>query len=265
MGKESVMINRIKDIAENPGKNGRATNGVNGHAPHGAANGQVTVPASPPIAAVPDGQVAGPPIAEGRRRNGTFAPGNCIARGNPFARRLAANRQAILDCTSAADVQDVIHSMRDAAKQGDTAAATVFLSYAVGRPTAAPDPDKLDLQELQMLLAGPTVAEAMHGFSDTLDPGGAAALLLIGRLLNTTGGDKAIQAFLSILSDTEKAHTETATRRVQRALEVMGIQGGNAEPAERLEQELADVRTTRVGRSRRKKPKDPLPTASAAE
>src|ERR1022692_1559605 len=102
------MVNRIKRISKEPGKNGHRANGVNGHTRNGATNGHAVDAAAPPITPDPDGRVAPAQVTEGRRTDGTFAPGNRLSRGNPFARRLAANRQEALNCTSAADVQAVI-------------------------------------------------------------------------------------------------------------------------------------------------------------
>ncbi|MDA1267304.1 MAG: hypothetical protein O2816_19660 [Planctomycetota bacterium] len=45
------------------------------------------------------------------------------------------------------------------ARSGDVAAARLVLSYVVGRPTDAPDPDRLDEQELRLLKAAPSVLD----------------------------------------------------------------------------------------------------------
>ena len=56
--------------------------------------------------------------------------------GNPFARRLAANRRAAVECVSEEDVRAIMRAMVEKAGNGDTAAAKVVLQYAVGKPAA---------------------------------------------------------------------------------------------------------------------------------
>lgn len=90
------------------------------------------------------------PTANGNHQpNGRFAPGNRAGTGNPFARQVAALRQALLDSVTAADVAEVAQALLARAKQGDVAAAKLLLSYLVGKPEPAPDPDKLDHEEWQ--------------------------------------------------------------------------------------------------------------------
>ena len=79
----------------------------------------------------------------GRDARGRFAPGNKVARGNPFARHMARLRSVALAAVSAQDLEAIVRQLVTAAKAGDVAAAKVLLPYLLGRPPEAVDPDRL--------------------------------------------------------------------------------------------------------------------------
>src|SRR5262249_57023301 len=85
-----------------------------------------------------------------RAANGRFAPGNIGGPGNPYNRKVAALRQAMLETVRPEDLQEVIAAVLFKAKMGDLAAAKLLLAYTVGKPGNAVDPDTLDQQEWQM-------------------------------------------------------------------------------------------------------------------
>jgi len=70
----------------------------------------------------------------GRDALGKFARGNKCARGNPFAKRVAALRAALLQAITPADVRAIIRKLIKQAKTGDLAAAKEVFDRAVGRP-----------------------------------------------------------------------------------------------------------------------------------
>jgi hypothetical protein len=82
-----------------------------------------------------------------RDAQGRFAAGNRGGPGNPFGRRLASMRQAILDCVSEADIQQVMRKLVELAACGNVAAAKLVLQYAVGKPQPAPEPDRVEIDE----------------------------------------------------------------------------------------------------------------------
>jgi hypothetical protein len=82
---------------------------------------------------------------------GRFARGNKSGPGNPFARQSAALRQALMSAVTPQDIADVAAKLMEKAKQGDVSAAKLVLSYTLGKPTPAIDPDTLDQQELKTL------------------------------------------------------------------------------------------------------------------
>ena len=62
-------------------------------------------------------------------------------------------------------IAEVARAMLAAAKAGDTAAARLVLSYAVGPPLPAADPDRLDANELEALRSRPNLLDRI-----ALDP-----------------------------------------------------------------------------------------------
>jgi hypothetical protein len=92
-----------------------------------------------------------------RDGSGRFAKGNRGGPGNPFARDVAARRRALLDAIHPTDIANIARELHDLALAGDVAAAKVLLSYVVGRPTEARDPDRLDLDELALHEAVPSL------------------------------------------------------------------------------------------------------------
>jgi hypothetical protein len=184
------MINRVKGTRR-PRKAKAALNGKS-HGTNGHANGKTPVePLESPLSAVSDGSAVPEP---GRSSdNGRFAPGNKFGKGNPFSRKLAAARQAICDAVSSDDLRGMVADMVQASKGGDVAAAQLLFSYLAGKPAAAPDPDKLDVAEFQLLAANPSVAETVRAKTDSVPAGAAATLLrmvMSGRgLINPPKGE----------------------------------------------------------------------------
>ncbi|KAF0167422.1 MAG: hypothetical protein FD161_5008, partial [Limisphaerales bacterium] len=100
-----------------------------------------------PAAATPEA----PPRDDGRNPLGRFGKGNKGGTGNPFARQVAGFRAALINSVTAADFAEIAQVLQCKAKNGDLAAIKLFLAYTVGKPTAPPDPDRLDLEDFQLL------------------------------------------------------------------------------------------------------------------
>jgi hypothetical protein len=84
-----------------------------------------------------------PPQNVGRDGNGRFCNGNQGGPGNPFARKVAALRNALLDSVSEEDLKDIIDILKTKARQGDTAAFKLILQYCVSKPAPANDSDRV--------------------------------------------------------------------------------------------------------------------------
>ena len=121
-----------------------------------AANGHAGDRVTP---AAPAASLPGPANSDGRDARGRFTAGNRVACGNPFARRVAALRSALLEVATPERVRELAERLFQLARGGDMAAAKLLLCYTVGRPTPAVDPDALDLQELRLLAEGPDVEQ----------------------------------------------------------------------------------------------------------
>ena len=96
----------------------------------------------------------------GRGANGRFANGNSGGPGNPYARRVAALRSALLEAIEPADVTEIVHRLIEMAKAGDLVAAKEVLARACGK---ADDADLLDrLSELEQGLRALHELEGRH-------------------------------------------------------------------------------------------------------
>lgn len=91
------------------------------------------------------------PKGENRDENGRFLRGHTIpGPGNPYAKRTAELRAAILNAVTPADVVDVIRALVKAAKGGDVAAAKVFLDRILGTPLAVDVLERIERLEEEL-------------------------------------------------------------------------------------------------------------------
>jgi hypothetical protein len=96
---------------------------------------------------VPQAPTAAEPPSPERDLRGRFAPGNRGGPGNPFARRVADLRRALLDTVTPDDLQAITRQLIAKAREGDVAAARLVLAYTLGKPAAAVDPDRVETPE----------------------------------------------------------------------------------------------------------------------
>jgi hypothetical protein len=85
-----------------------------------------------------------------RDQRGRFQLGNKGGPGNPFARRVAELKRLLLNCVSDDDLRAAVDSLIEKAKNGDVAAAKLLFSYALGKPTTAVEPDRVEIDELRL-------------------------------------------------------------------------------------------------------------------
>jgi hypothetical protein len=132
------------------GQKGPAMNRLN---EHGGSNGEAQAAEQLPAVAPSLNGHDGADRGDGRTTRGRFAKGNAGGPGNPFARQLGRIRSALISGVSDADIQGVAAKLvRMVTEDGNLEAARLLLSYAVGPPLEkAIDPDRLDLNELQLL------------------------------------------------------------------------------------------------------------------
>jgi hypothetical protein len=89
--------------------------------------------------------------AEGRDRLGRFVRGNPGGPGNPFGRKLAALRSALIDCITPQDIQRVMAALLLEAANGNVPAARLLLAYTVGKPADSANSDRVEIDEWQLL------------------------------------------------------------------------------------------------------------------
>jgi hypothetical protein len=87
------------------------------------------------------------PNTEHRDEKGRFTIGNPGGAGNPFARQVAALRQALINAITPEEIQAVAKAMIQRAAEGNVQAAKLLFSYAIGKPQPAPEPDRMDADE----------------------------------------------------------------------------------------------------------------------
>ena len=83
--------------------------------------------------------------------------------GNAFGRRVAQLREAIQEAVSLDDLKAITRKMIERAKDGSEAAAKLVFQYAVGKPTSAGDPDRVDHDEWKLRMERPDLNELSAG------------------------------------------------------------------------------------------------------
>jgi hypothetical protein len=109
-----------------------------------------------------------------RAAKGQFARGNKGGPGNPFARRVAELRSLLLEAISGDDLQAICKAMIERARNGDVAAAKLLFQYALGKPAAAVEPDRVEIDEHRLRLESTVPITEMgptHGYmqADTVN------------------------------------------------------------------------------------------------
>lgn len=96
----------------------------------------------------------------GRDRHGRFAKGNPGGPGNPLGAAVARLRAELVKAVRPADVRAIVRALLRQARDGDTDAARLLLSYTLGRPM---EPDILErLERLESELPGGGVVRAQQ-------------------------------------------------------------------------------------------------------
>jgi hypothetical protein len=90
---------------------------------------------------------SGPDPLNGRRPDGKFARGNPGGPGNPHARHCARMLQAFRNAISAEEMQRLFRVLYEKAAAGDVSAGKLVLSYHIGKPLPASNPDAIDRDE----------------------------------------------------------------------------------------------------------------------
>jgi hypothetical protein len=145
-----VMV-MVENHLSAEGTKDKVTATANGHGVRAVGDGE-NRPASGKPSPIGNGSNRGPAAqtpnaAAARGPDGRYAEGNPGGPGNPFTRQVAALRQAAVAAITPDDVRAIVAKMAELALAGDVQAAKLVLAYALGKPAAAADPDRLDVQE----------------------------------------------------------------------------------------------------------------------
>jgi hypothetical protein len=169
---------------------------------------------SPPAAAPADGRTAG----------GQFAPGHRFAKGNPHHRKMAELRRAVLRMMTPERLNELLEALFAQGKAGDVTASKLLLSYALGKPPRAIDPDGDDVHEWQLVSSWPGTAAVAAAVLDGVCPGAAVDTARGTALLQTRTIEgvlekmhKHARAAPDLFGEDYKAETEARRRRAARA------------------------------------------------
>src|SRR5438445_5970139 len=189
------------------------------------------------------------PTNNGHEANGRWAKGNKGGPGNPFARQVAQLRKVILNRLTEEDLLAITEALLAKAKEGSVGAAKLLLAYALGKPASAPDPDKLDGQELDHFKQKVETVQGVHELSKEVElavdprPAGAGgmstdyALLCTELVRNPEQYDNpvCVEAVVSALKESD---TGAGARPVWVPPSANGLFGGLPPRIRQLAQEL---------------------------
>jgi hypothetical protein len=101
-----------------------------------------------------------------RHLNGRFLKGNPGGPGNPYAKKIAALRGAMLSVVTEKDMKSICTTLVGLAKQGDVAAAKFVFGYVLGPSGVAVASDEEDetarqKQEIVMRLSGEEIKKLL--------------------------------------------------------------------------------------------------------
>jgi len=94
---------------------------------------------------------------------------------------VAALRTAFLNGITEDRMTKMVSRLLEMATAGNIAAARLILSYTVGQPAPAVDPDRLDIGEFQLLDESPTKTEILRASLDGVSPIAAVRILQHGK------------------------------------------------------------------------------------
>jgi hypothetical protein len=126
--------------------------------------GSAEAPASPAAASADEAAAA---RKQARNAKGQFVRGNPGGPGNPFGRKVAALRARLLNRATDDDWDTIADALIEKARAGDTAAIKLYYQYILGKPAQAADPDRVDIDEANLLEAARLCGELAKNLSRT--------------------------------------------------------------------------------------------------
>jgi hypothetical protein len=132
----------------------------------------------------------------GRNAQGRFVKGYRGGPGNPFARRVAALRSALLELVREEDIRSIARRLILQAHTGDLGAVKLLFLYTLGNPAEVVDPDSLDWKEWQMYQHTLVRPEEVNGMLQRLPP---EMVVVLARIVLPCLGQTFRQQFLQQL------------------------------------------------------------------
>jgi hypothetical protein len=153
----------------------------------------------------------------GRDASGRFATGNAGGPGNPFGRLVARLRSVFCRRITEQDIEAIADKLIEKARAGDVSAARLLLSYGIGKPTEAVNPDTLDLAEWDIFRKSPVSLDDLHGIVDGIPVDVAGPLVRNAKpFLNAKVADLVMGELLRAPKPSRKER-RAARRRQQQA------------------------------------------------
>jgi len=141
----------------------------------------------------------------GRDAQGRFIPGNPGGPGNPYGRRVAELRKIMLECVTDSEMRIIVGELVVQAKCGKLAAIKLLFQYILGKPAEAPNPDAVDVDEIDLYRRAPRLEDVGEVVNHKV--GAQAAVELFNALVPVTG-EVHVQTFRKVLSDPDGFYRE---------------------------------------------------------
>jgi hypothetical protein len=141
----------------------------------------------------------------GRDAQGRFIPGNPGGPGNPYGRRVAELRKIMLECVTDSEMRIIVGELMVQAKCGKLAAIKLLFQYILGKPVQAPNPDAVDVDEIDLYRRAPRLEDVGEVVNHKV--GAQAAVELFNALVPVTG-EVHVQTFRKVLSDPDWFYKE---------------------------------------------------------
>jgi hypothetical protein len=145
---------------------------------------------------------------------GRFQVDNPGGPGNPFGRHVARNRQLMLAYFTQEKVLALFDKLESMAAAGNVAAHNTLLKYLIGKPVAAPNPDRVNHEEWEMRREQPHVEEVC-GHTQSQMP--HQAVLVTQRVVDMSKTEKYHDRILGGIKEREAIEANQAARAERRA------------------------------------------------
>ncbi len=175
-------------------------------------------------------QDADHPTTVGRDANGRFTKGNAGGPGNPFARKVAELRRALVNFITEDDMKHIAFVLKQKAMGGDLAAIKLLFQYVLGKPQPTPDPDRLDADEWQKVQEQARPVEEMSQVMNSVPANVATTMTRIA--WPCAVAENMIKPMQEELRQMERRDARRAARAAKTAApKANGSNGGSPAPA----------------------------------